>query len=499
MPTEYSMKQDIKLEMDLIMYKGLWDINLGKVIAPMYQEIIFSGKTALRLAFNVTLYHNLPTKHYFNTTWSKTIAAAAYKGNEDYEVTINFYYKGKTGTTVEKCIGEHISMKYRPLDTAHWICYNANSSNPEFVNVNSLCDGIYDCSDSSDETPTLCTPKDLYFEYSILSVVGIFVLAGIIAFLVLQNDIYGSTNNENINVAGLLNATREIISICLECTEENYRKHKGLDNRHVQRIKRIYTPCHNDEEKKHIFNLLFTLSLKDDIKNFVWQIFDELIKMEEEVHSTKGKAIRCMRFCKDSDSYLSKFIKEVIERYEFFTRLGRKISNCLTFNCGSISVYMKSIIEIAISLLHLVLFYYDIFKDIIVLYILSHIENSILTNRDMKSKFDSVGGINFQVLIFYLAVVLVTSEVSIYWQISNRKDVFEKTFNINSNSKVCRAFVRVFPMHFIFLQKCAVNINILFVQNKLTSTYKEAFNSGKLFQIDVLAADVITISNKIKS
>ena len=492
------MKQYITIDMDLILYKGIWDTNLSSVIAPIKQQIVFTSNAAPSFAFDVILDHTVPTKQYFNATWSTIIDKDMYKENENYSVIIEFYYEVKVGTTIEKCNGQNNSTKYKPLDTKLWICFNATSSNSEFINIKKLCDGIHDCSDSSDETATLCTPKYLHFEYIVLSLLVAFVICGIITFLVLQKDGYDSIKNENVNVESHLNVTRDIISICLECTEENYRKNKGLDNGHIQRIRQIYTPCQNDEEKKQIFKILFTMSLNDKIRNFVWQIFDEFIKMEEEVHSANGKAIRCMRFCKESDSYLSQFIKQVVERYDFFTKLGRKISNCLTLDCGPSSLYIKSIVEIAISLLHLVLFYYDVFKDIIVLYILSHIETSILTDRDMMFKFDTVGGINFQVLIIYLAVVLVISEAAIYWHIGNRKDMFGKTFNINVNSKVSRAFIRVFPMHFIFLQKCALNINNLFLENELKVAYREAFKRSKVFQVDVLATDIITISNKVQ-
>ena len=88
-------------------------------------------------------------------------------------------------------------------------------------------------------------------------------------------------NNENTNVTNFVNAATERIRIFLESKEKNYRKNQGLDNRHVQKIRRIYTPCQNDDEKKHIFKILYTVSLNDKIKNIVWQIFDEIIKMEE--------------------------------------------------------------------------------------------------------------------------------------------------------------------------------------------------------------------------
>ena len=417
-------------------------------------------------SFNITINQNVPIQQYFSTNWSKEIDAALYKENENYRVFIRFHYEGKNNTIVEECIGPNINTQYEKLDTKYWACFNSTSSDPELINVKKICDGIPDCADSSDETEALCKPKYSHFEYILLCVAMIFVFLGIFTFLVVQKASNVVNNNENDHAINLVNVTTEIIDICVESRKENYRKHKGLDPRTIQKIRQIYTPCQNNEEKKHVFKLLFTLSLNEKIKNFVWQIVDEMIKIEQEKHNTKGEAINCMRFCRDDDSYLSAFIKDVFERYEFFTKLGRKTINCLTFDCGSLGLYMKVSTQVSMSLLHLGLFYYDIVKDIIVLYILSYVENAILRDADLKTKFDTVGGINFQLLVVYLALVLVISEAAIYCQINNRKDMFEKTFNIDPNSRVCRTFVNMFPMHFIFLQKCAVDIKVLFFEEQ---------------------------------
>jgi hypothetical protein len=97
------MKQDIKIEMNLSPYKGVWDNNLNKVIAPIYQEIIFDSD----FSFNVILNNSSEIKHYFNTTWSENIDAATYKENENYAVVVKFYYQGQNSTFVEKCMGEN--------------------------------------------------------------------------------------------------------------------------------------------------------------------------------------------------------------------------------------------------------------------------------------------------------------------------------------------------------------------------------------------------------
>ena len=110
-------------------------------------------------------------------------------------------------------------------------------------------------------------------------------------------------------------------------------------------------------------------------------------------------------------------------------------------------------IEIVLSVLSLGFYYYDIVKDILVLYIFSYVEKAILNGEDIRTKFDSVGGVNFNVLIAYLGVVLVTSELAIYWRINSKEHMFVKTFNVHPNSSVFRLVVKIFPMHFIFFKK----------------------------------------------
>ena len=91
----------MRIEMDLNPYKGIWDTNLGKVIAPTYQEVIFDSEKKSRFSFKVTLNHNVPIKRYFNSTWSSTIEADFYNENDNYGAIINFHFEGYTGTTME--------------------------------------------------------------------------------------------------------------------------------------------------------------------------------------------------------------------------------------------------------------------------------------------------------------------------------------------------------------------------------------------------------------
>ena len=493
-PSKYSLKQDVRIEMDLNPYKGVWDKHLGKVIAPTYQEIIFVSRTTNSFSFNVIFNHSVPSKHYFNTTWSKTIVAKEYKQNSNYEVIIKFYYKGQQNTTIEKCVGGSINDQYESFDSSYWICLKSSSLNPELINVKKLCDGIPDCADSSDETGALCKPSYRKFQLIVLGGVTAFVVLGIITFVVLQKGSYVSDNIKKGAMTNIVYVATEMISICLESKEKHYRRNERLERRHVKKVRKIYTPCRQGEAKKHLLKLLYAMSLNDKIQNSVWQIMDEIIRVEEEAHKTKGEAICCMRFCNEADSYLSGFIKDVVERYDFLTNLRRKISNFLKIDDGTTSFYMDVFIQIVLAFLNVGMFYYDIVKDIIVIYLLSYVHNTLLNDTELTTRFDTVGGMNFRVLINYLAIVLIFSEAAIYWKINNRKDMFRETFNVDINSRVGRYLVKVFPMHFIFLTTCAVKIRVLVLKRQM----KSILNRKHMVQINSVVNDVITISDKIE-
>ena len=88
------MKQNIRIDMDLNLFKGSWDITLGSVMAPIKQKVVFTGKTTHSFEFDFVVDHTIPTKQLFNATWSKKIDTDVYNDNENYGVVIEFYYEG---------------------------------------------------------------------------------------------------------------------------------------------------------------------------------------------------------------------------------------------------------------------------------------------------------------------------------------------------------------------------------------------------------------------
>ena len=82
-PSTNSLKEDVRIEMDLMPYRGVWDNILGKIIPPIHQGITFNSNNTKPLAFNVTLNQQAPIQLHFNTDWSRNIDAVAYKENEN--------------------------------------------------------------------------------------------------------------------------------------------------------------------------------------------------------------------------------------------------------------------------------------------------------------------------------------------------------------------------------------------------------------------------------
>ena len=95
------MKQYIRIDMDLNLRKGSWDIDIGSVIAPIKQKIIFTSETTHSFAFDVIVDHTLSTKQLFNSTWLKIIDTDVYKENENYGAIDDGYGRWARGFTPE--------------------------------------------------------------------------------------------------------------------------------------------------------------------------------------------------------------------------------------------------------------------------------------------------------------------------------------------------------------------------------------------------------------
>ena len=466
--------------MELMFFKGFWDQFDKKVIRPIYQEIQFENSKNNSFSFKVML-NETGSIHQNNTSnWSKTIPSGLYKEGEKYDVSIKFYYNGLNNTFIETCKYENY-LKYT-LDTSSWLCLSSSVTNPNIIDIKRVCDGIPNCDDLSDEEETMCKPDFSYFNMIVYSLEALYFVFGCLIFFIVQK-LYHPPMLKVLIAPELLSKkinrekrkqsanSQALLGICRETEAQNHGHQEELAARHKQQIRHVFVPCQHDVAKRPLFKLLFSLALIKKYTPTAEKIFDEMFKLELEVHGTKGQAMRCMRFEKSQDSYLSKFIKDEIERNDFFSKLGRTINSCLqVFDYGNVLLYISITIELLLVLINIVVFFYDIVKDITTILLLAHIQDDILGDEDIRNKFITVGGINFQVLIAYLCIVLVISETGIVWHINTRRSVLN--INIHSKSRLEIAGIKVFPVHFVYLRTCTIKIKVLVLQDKLKHMLK---------------------------
>ena len=108
--------------------------------------------------------------------------------------------------------------------------------------------------------------------------------------------------------------------------------------------------------------------------------------------------------------------------------------------------------------------------------LLIHVRDNVLKDDDVKTRFDSVGGVNFQVLIVYLICIMVIGEIAIYWQILNREASIKERIKWFDVSLIGRIFVRLFPIHFLYLQMARAKIETMLLRRKIINTWIQSQN-----------------------
>ena len=490
--------------MGLMPFKTIYDRNSQKMVFPMSQEIVFTNnKTDKTFSFNVVMNQSRHTSLYYDRSWSTQIDSALYKESEQYDVFVNFYYETQPNTTKETCRGESTTSRYMTLDTSQWVCTGSSNTSLEMIDITTVCDGISDCCDSSDEALALCKPEFSYFRkftdmavvtYIILGII-VFVVCKIFYYFLVQKDLIATkfvpNQNTNKHKKKILKLSKDILSICTDVEKQNDSLKEPLKGRNLRMVRRIFRPCQNEEKRRSILQILFTLSFNLRFEKTIQKIFDELVEMEIKVHGTKGDAVCCMRFYKTQDSYLSKFIKDEIERNDFFNKVGEKITRCRhRFDYASWTIYFVVIIKIFLVTWNMGMFFYDIVKDVVTLNLLVHINTNILKDEDLRNRFATVGGINFKVIIIYLCVVFTVSLFGVFWRISKRRCVLSN----HGTSKLESRAMLIFPIHFLYLQKFTSDINLRFLERKL----RHLFRKTELYQENQMASDLVKMSKEFE-
>ena len=508
-PSRKDLKQDIMLQLELNRNKGAWGVNDNKMIRPTYQNVTFSSKSietlhSFSLSFDLISDKHLEKNITNNgvTLWSKYMKENEYfHMNERYDVIVDFVYHGDIDVIEEKCLGENKRMLYPNILTNYWACLNSTTlGDQELINWKQVCDGVHDCDDKSDEVPTLCNAN--HFEVELMT--GCFflsyVILGLFVFLLMpkkKTEEATRTFPKSNNVKDFI---KTVVTNYLEAKNGEFVGHlTDLNQRQVNGIIHFYLACHSDEERKSMFQALLVLSCNNEGKEFVFGIVEKLIQVEIEANKMKKEDRPTFNFCKDSNFYIWMFIKETVTRNNWFQRSRRRITQHLSFHCKFLGVGIYIIDNIITCLLlplwSLLLFFYDNWKDIIVLYALRYMDITLLRDDDLRNKFDSVGGINFQLLEVYLGLLFSISQVTILYWIWKSIDVLRcQIFDINTNSKWFKAFLYGFPIHFVFLQKRYANLQISNLKRKA----ENVLNFSGQPDVHLVTKELMDISDEIE-
>ena len=370
------------------------------------------------------------------------------------------------------------------MTTDQWMCNNISKRIP----INSVCDGYIDtkndCNDTdyySDESNEVCS-VDL--PYHAIGVVIGFVVIGIFAFSIPEFFISRSASrcikkNQTSDVELPLRPLNEtpsmvnkLLDICRQPEDENSSNQK--DDSLEKGAKELYHPCHNGVVRKNVFQLMYTLSRHAPFKNTIMDLGQKMVKMESDKHNDKkSEYMQCLRVCRGETSYISKFVKDIIDKGTCPSRFMRKLRNLLTFKSDQLNLRIRIICHFVKAFASLGFFYKDHIMDMALLKIIFYIDTKILTeDDDPTSEFHSVGGVNFKVVAFYMIFVLVVSEMSIYAYMYKKRNVFSNVFNVNSGQTLYNWLIIVFPVHFTLLKSMVTNIKLAIQEQKLNRILK---------------------------
>ena len=255
-------------------------------------------------------------------------------------------------------------------------------------------------------------------------------------------------------------------------------------------VRKIYKPCQSDKEKINFLKVLSVIAVNHKIRNFTHLVFDLMLQIEMESHS-----LSCFQFEQGENSYLSLFMKGAIERNFIISRLKNHIYQSLIVKKRfSIHVWYRLCMlhQVIKGMTNLLLFHLDFIKDVMMLNVIRYTNNTLLNDEDLKTRFDSVGGMNLQVLIAYLSAVLVAGEVMIYIHIYNQSGMMKSMYNGRFDSWVLDGMLAIFPVQYVILKKTAIRMNIMRLEHHIDLV----LHSNKVILPSCITKEVIEASQE---
>ena len=366
----------------------------------------------------------------------------------------------------------------------------------KMISVNEVCDGKYDCSDDqsdiSDENNNFCkTEPSLTYVYAII----FYVVLGILAF----NAVYWKVGRRfgttmTITDDGLP-LTQKIINACKDGTMGSPDEGTG-DELKVIEVENFYPECDEVSERKFTMKILRTLWLYRPFRKTVVNIVQRVIEVEAARHANNPmEYIQCLRICKGEESYTSTFVKDMMEYHDCFSKVARKLFGLFTFRSDAINLLVKATFHIVTSMLKITLFYYDLVKDMVILESLFFIDKKILLDDDSENKYESVGGLDFTLLAYYLVSIFVVSELAIYFLMYLRRGLYFSCFKIKEDMHFLKLIVTFFPLHFTILETCSINVRMAWMEYKITRVLKDLYSMDECN--DMIAKQIVEIAYQL--
>ena len=316
---------------------------------------------------------------------------------------------------------------HKKLDLSVSSC-NKTDPSSGVVLIDRLCDGIEHCNITKyDESDELCKGSNEFYSNALcISAILVIALGFVVVFCIIlkrrlsENPV--ETPSELQNSRDEKNETDHptISFILAVCNNPNaMTPDKKLQKHIVKKLRQIYRQCRRNSKKlRDLIQYVYTLSLCNDVTKVCNLIMEVFLNLEEEKHGNRSEAFGCMLSNKGENEYLSAYIKKVFERKKLSKVLkrkilevpGSKIFECLCWN-ESTRYYCKVAFSCALTFVYVTLYYYDIFKDLMLTYSYHHISKNILVKTDPAIRFQSVGGIQFDILVFYSICIVFISEL----------------------------------------------------------------------------------------
>ena len=452
------LKQPVEFQMNIDENKKMWDTNVDSPADLLRYEIITGRDSSFRKSFEST--------QHMNKTIKWTIDGDQYDKNHEYKVTIRHVFNASQPGKVHRYIEDTCESKpendLATNYTKKWSCLFSKASSTEFIDIDNVCNGILECNDLSDEGYRVCKPPDDLFQNLAIAIVSFVLVAGSLTFLVVH-----CTSRNNKSMSDFLTedatiiATKNLVSICQTSIETNKKETKGLTETNTRIVQETYQSCVKGNNSKQVLKVLFALSHIRRFSTICFRVFDAMLLKEKQTHQSTSNAIRCLKVYHGDESYISNYVKTISQRHKCTSRIKSFLSNLLRCPCKTINLYFQILLQWLLAIAKLMMFYYDILKDLIGICLIKQVDTTLFDAMEKEERFDSVGGINFKVIYYYLISILVTSEFLRIFYMHKCEEKFAEAFHINSDKKIATIMIKLFPIHFLLYTKAAVDCKVL--------------------------------------